>query len=106
VPVAVDPASGSANFRSYNIKIDKNKFTPDTVIVNQWDTVRINFTSVDRDYDVKQPDFGFAVAIPKGTSGVWESSASGGGTFKFYCVACGGPESGPAGYLIVKASGE
>lgn len=103
VPKTTAPANpgNTATFRSYDIKIEKDKYIPDTIIVNQRDTVHINFTAVDKDYDFTQTDYGFKSSLPKGQTKVVEFGASGQGKFIFYCSICGGPEKGPRGTLIV-----
>ena len=98
--VAAANASGSA-FRSFEIKVEGGHFTPDTVIVRQGDTVHIDVTGVDRAYDFTQPDYGFKTLLLKGQSKQIEFNASASGKFKFYCAACGGPDKGPVGYIII-----
>ncbi|MBI2888913.1 MAG: cupredoxin domain-containing protein [Candidatus Liptonbacteria bacterium] len=105
VPKTTAPANAAntATFRSYDIKVNGGKYIPDTIIVNQKDTVHINFTAVDRDYDFTQTDYGFKSPLPKGETKVVEFGASGQGDFTFYCSVCGGPEKGPQGHLVVTA---
>ncbi|MCR4328714.1 MAG: hypothetical protein NUV53_04365 [Patescibacteria group bacterium] len=91
----------SATFRRFSISVNGGKFIPDTVIVNQWDTIHLTFTAVDKDYDFTQADFGFKLPLPKGVTKDLEFGATGQGNFLFYCVSCGGPEIGPKGHLIV-----
>ncbi len=103
IPQTTAPANSanSATFRKYGVKLEGGKFAPDTIIVNQWDTVHIDLTAVDGDFDFTQADFGFKLALPKGVAKVLEFSATGQGNFLFYCTVCGGPEKGPQGHLIV-----
>ena len=91
----------NSSFRSFDIKADSNKFTPDTVIVRQGDTLNMNVTAVDKDYDIFQPDYGTKVRIPKGTAQKVQFQATDSGKFLFYCVSCGGPSKGPTGYIII-----
>ncbi len=103
IPSTTAPANSanSATFRKFGIKLQGGKFVPDTVIVNQWDTVHMDLTAVDGDFDFTQSDFGFKLPLPKGVAKVLEFSATGQGNFLFYCTVCGGPEKGPQGHLIV-----
>jgi len=103
VPTVVGPAgpATSASFRSFDVRAVGDAFVPDTINVYQRDTVRINMTAVDKDYDVTQPDYGFKVLVPKGATKPIEFGATASGKFTFFCAACGGPEKGPVGYLVV-----
>ncbi len=108
VPQVVSRGSSSddSSYRSFDIKIASGHFTPDTVIVNMWDTTNINITAVDANYGFTQPDYGIGgtVAkdlIKKGTTKKIQFNASASGKFMFYCASCGGPSKGPVGYLIV-----
>ena len=105
VPVtqgAGDPA-GNVSYRSFNITIQNGAYTPNTVIVNQNDTVNLNVTAVDAAYGFDQLDYGLHVAIPKGKTQLVQFQASAAGDFTFYCVSCGGPSKGPVGHIIVVA---
>lgn len=97
-----DPA-GDVAYRSFNISIQNNVYTPNTVIVNQGDTVNLKFTAVGAVYGFDQPDYGFNVAIQKGKTQIIQFQALNTGNFTFYCASCGGPSSGPVGHIIVVA---
>jgi len=103
VPKVTAPSnfSNSATYRAFDIVVKGGLFVPDTIIANQWDTVHINLTAMDRDYDFTQSDFGFKLPLPKGQVKALEFGVTGQGNFLFYCVSCGGPASGPRGHLIV-----
>ncbi|TSC82059.1 MAG: Uncharacterized protein G01um101420_589 [Parcubacteria group bacterium Gr01-1014_20] len=88
--------------RVFSITIEEDTFKPDTVIVNEFDRVKINLTSVDKDYDFTQPDSGRPMKILKGTTEFVEFQAQGGKKLTFYCTLCGGPEKGPIGNIIIK----
>lgn len=102
-PSVVTPASpGSpANFRHFNLRIEGNKFIPDTVIVNKGDVVDLAISAVDKNYDFNQPDFGLRKSIPKGQTGGLQFGAISAGKFTFFCSVCGGPDKGPVGYIII-----
>lgn len=101
-PETVIP-SGSASIRIFEIKAEGNKFTPDTLIVNNRDTVKIKLTAVDKAYDFTQPDYGLLNYLAKqGQTRTIEFGTSASGKFTFYCASCGGPDKGPVGYIIIK----
>lgn len=94
----VGPASPDKSItiqsRLYDISASTQGFSPDTLTVNEYDTVRINFTAVDGAYDFSIPYLGVGFApVPKGTTKLLVFTASGAGTFSFECGnAC--PASG------------
>jgi plastocyanin len=98
-----DPA-GNVSYRSFNIKIQNNAFSPSTVIVKQGDTVNLALTAVDANYAFTQPDYGFNAQIAKGQTKSAQFQASQSGDFIFYCGSCGGPSKGPVGHIIVTAN--
>lgn len=104
-PNLVTPASpgSSSNFRLFNLKIEGDKFTPDTIIVNKGDVVSLTITAVDKSYDFTQPDYGLKRLMTKGQTGVVEFGAGTAGKFTFFCSSCGGPDKGPVGYIIIVA---
>jgi heme/copper-type cytochrome/quinol oxidase subunit 2 len=99
---AGNPA-GTVSYRSFNITIQNGAYSPDTVIVNQDDTVNLELSAVDAAYGFDQPDYGFNSAIAKGTTKTIQFEALQSGNFIFYCASCGGPASGPVGHIIVVA---
>lgn len=103
VPTEVSAVRSGSNSskREFNIEISKGEFKPSEVIVKLKDTVTLNFTATDGDYDFTQPDFGFSVAVPKGTKKTLQMDATAAGQFLFYCKSCGGPDKGPKGHLVV-----
>lgn len=105
VPKIVAPGSegnADAAFRDFGVlKIEANRFDPDTVIVKKGDILRVNIQAVDKAYDFIQPDYGINLAIGKGETRLLEFWGGEEGRFTFYCGSCGGPEKGPVGYFIV-----
>jgi plastocyanin len=100
--VVTEAAPGvSAKFRSFDIKAENNKFNPSTVIVRLGDTVHINFTAQDKDYDITFPDYGMKQTAKKGETKILEFQAVIPGKFTFYCELCGGLNSSAKGYIIV-----
>lgn len=103
IPEVVRPAAPgvSSKYREFQVSIEGGKFVPDTVAVYANDIAHITFSAVDRTYDVVQPDYGFSLQIPKGTSKLLEGQFSKTGKYLFYCASCGGPDAGPVGYIVV-----
>lgn len=103
VPEVVISAAPQAEskFRSFKIRVEGDKFVPDTVAVNVGDTVHIDLTAVDKTYDFVQPDYGVSGALPAGATKVLEFQATTEGKYTLYCAGCGGPEEGPVGYIVV-----
>ncbi len=87
--------------RTFKINIDNNKFDPSTVIVYAGDIAHIEFTAVDKNYDIVQPDYGFRLDIAKGQTRLIEGQYNSTGKYIFYCESCGGLEGGVQGYVIV-----
>lgn len=90
----------SAQYRSFNLNVNGNSFTPDTVIVKLGDTIHLLITA-SGNYDFTQPDYGLKYPLPSGKTTVVEFQATATGKYKFYCSSCGGPGSGPVGYVVV-----
>ena len=102
-PEYVTPtAPGSElSFRSFDVRIEKGRFIPENVVIYSGDVARISFTAVDRAYDVTQPDTGYKIQVKKGETKEFEGKFPNPGKFTAYCDACGGPEAGFLGYIVV-----
>jgi heme/copper-type cytochrome/quinol oxidase subunit 2 len=94
----------SAQYRSFSISANNNTFSPNTVVAKIGDSVIINITAVDKNYDVVQPDLGLKQSITKGQTKLMAFSPMSTGKFMFYCSSCGGPSKGPIGYIIITAN--
>lgn len=103
VPEAVAAASvnGNNKYRIFSVAADKDAFSPDTIIVNVGDVVHINFTAVDKAYDLTIPDYGMKQTVNKGETKALEFQTVAAGKFMFYCDLCGGLNSEVKGYVIV-----
>lgn len=103
VPEVVVPAAPAspAKLRIFSLRVEKDKFIPDTVVVNVGDTVHLNITATDKDYDFFQPEKGFNGSLPKGETKVLEFQADTEGRYALYCARCGGPENGPVAQLVI-----
>ncbi|MFA4999198.1 MAG: cupredoxin domain-containing protein [Parcubacteria group bacterium] len=106
VPVSVTEAAKgvSAKLRTFNISAENGKFIRPTVIVDKNDTVHINFTAVDDDYDMTVPDYGLKQVVREGETKPLEFRAEKEGQYVYYCELCGGMNSEAKGYIIVKPS--
>jgi plastocyanin domain-containing protein len=85
----------------FSIAVQNGAFTPNTIVLNQGDTVRMLLTARDRDYDFVQPDTGLSSNLPKGVEKIVEFSGMTAGKYTFYCASCGGPDKGPLGHIVV-----
>lgn len=89
------------SFRKFEMEIRNNEFVPNTVIVREGDTVRIDLVAIDRNYDFYLPYYALRQRIDKQQKRGVEFQALESGTFAFFCERCGGPSTGPVGKLIV-----
>jgi len=89
--------------RIFNLEINEDKFSPDTIIVNDWDSVVINVKAIDKDYDFTQPNLSIKTNIPKGETAIIRNGfgQEGGVKLTFFCSLCGGPGKGPTGQIII-----
>lgn len=103
-PTDVQPAApiGDSKNRTFQLKMENDKFTPNTVIVKTGDNVNIWVTAVDKDYDFFLGDvYGLITPIIKGETKKMIFQAWQTGKFSFYCKTCGGLDSTAVGTLIV-----
>lgn len=104
VPTVVTPAAPGATqkYRSFNISANAGVYTPSSIIGNVDDTIHINFTAVDKDYDIVFPSYNMKQTAKKGETKVLQFQAVQEGSFTYYCQMCGG-ENGPTkGSIIIK----
>lgn len=103
VPKVVIPAAPgvTSNLRVFDIKGEKGKFVPSTVAAYAGDVVHVNFTAVDKAYDITFPDYGMKQTAAKGETKVLEFQAAATGKFAYYCDSCGGLNSSAVGYIII-----
>lgn len=100
--VVVAAAPGvTSSFRNFNISGEGGKFIPAKVIASLGDTIHINFTAVDRDYDIVFPSYNMRQTAKQGQTKTLEFQAISDGDFLYYCAACGGPDSAAVGHIIV-----
>lgn len=103
IPTAVIPSSpgASSQFRTFDIKAEGGKFVPNKIIVGLGDIVHINFTAVDKDYDIVFPSYNMKQTARSGQTKILEFSAMAEGNFSYYCELCGGPNSTAKGNIMV-----
>lgn len=103
VPTVVTPAAPGveAQFRSFDIKADGGVFTPSKIIARIGDTVHINFTAVDKAYDIVFPSYNMKQTAKQGQTKVLEFQAVSEGSFLYYCDSCGGATSTTKGSIII-----
>lgn len=100
-PASANPSLETKQ-RFFDLKATKDGFEPPSFTVNKGDTIQIDFTAVDADYDLDIPYLGvYFKVVKKGEGRRLPFSASTPGTFLFQCRDyC--PASGPIkGQLIV-----
>ncbi|MDA2936238.1 cupredoxin domain-containing protein [Patescibacteria group bacterium AH-259-L05] len=90
-----------ARFRRFFISIENDRYVPSEVIVNTGDTVHIDFTAVDKTYDITLPDYGMKQIVATGETKIFEFQAVNTGKFLYYCDLCGGVKGKVTGHIIV-----
>lgn len=105
LPLVVVPAApgSTSKFRNFEISAENDVFTPAKVIANVGDTVHIDFTAVDKAYDIAFPSYNMKTSAVAGQTRILEFKARKEGSFSYYCPSCGGPETGPMGQIIIVA---
>lgn len=103
LPTVVVPASSGSEskFRNFEIMADNNEFIPLRVIANVGDVININFTAVDKEYDIVFPSYNMMQKAQAGQTRMLQFQALQEGSFSYYCSLCGGPESGPRGNIVI-----
>ena len=100
-PVSVSAlGTVEADSRTFEMQLDKDRFQPDTVIINANDLAYVRIHAVDKAYTIVQPDYGISLTIPKGETKTFAGQFTSPGKYLLYCSSCGGPEQGPKGYLV------
>jgi plastocyanin len=108
VPKAVVDASADSEikFRSFDIRAEAGKFIPSKIIVNEGDVVHIDFTAIDKDYDIQFPSYGMKQIAKQGQTKILEFQAIPVGNYVYFCESCGGVDSGTKGNIIVLGESE
>jgi|TARA_B100002003_G_C14092751_1_gene525583 cytochrome c oxidase subunit 2 len=100
VEKVVAPAS---EVKEFSMTARQWEFDPNTIIVNQGDTVKLTITSADVTHGFNLPDFGIRERLDPGKTVEIEFVADKKGTFTFAChIPCGRGHGGMSGKLIVE----
>ena len=100
VTIAAAPGITS-QFRNFNIKAVGDKYEPSRIIGKVGDTIHVNFTAVDKDYDIVFPSYNMKQTAKKGETKVLEFQANQDGNFLYYCEVCGGVNGNVKGNIII-----
>ncbi len=105
VPKNVSPTAPNveSKFRSFDIVASEDIFKPSEIIVNEGDTVHVDFTAQDKEYDITFPSYGMKQTAKAGETKILEFQANQSGSFLYYCESCGGEESSATGNIVVVA---
>lgn len=91
-----------AGAKEFSITASQWKFEPNTINVNQGDTVKLQIRSIDVTHGFNLPAFGVNKQLDAGKTITVEFVADKKGTFTFSCsVFCGSGHSGMTGKLVV-----
>ena len=97
----LDGDESGPKIRRFTIKAENDNFTPKQIIVNENDVVDLSIEAVDKDYDLFLPNYNMRQSIALGKTKSLNFEANLVGRFKFFCPACGGPDKGPSGEIVV-----
>ncbi len=90
------------NIKEFNMTAKQWQFSPDTIEVNEGDTVILNIKSIDVTHGFALPNFGVDERLSPGNEVKIEFLANKEGTFYFACnVSCGVGHGGMNGKIIV-----
>lgn len=99
--VVASAPGAETDIRIFQVRIENDRFIPPQIIVNLNDIVRVEFTSVDKDYDVILNGYEMMVKPKQGETKALEFKAMLDGRFVYYCEACGGLNSLSRGEIII-----
>jgi cytochrome c oxidase subunit 2 len=95
--------SKAAEVKTFEVKAERYKFTPDRITVNEGDTVIIKAIAIDKNHGLGIKAFNIKETLPKGTWVTIEFSADKKGEFTIRCTKfCGWKHFWMKGKLIVK----
>ncbi|HII72094.1 TPA: cytochrome c oxidase subunit II [Candidatus Woesearchaeota archaeon] len=104
MPAPAAPASSvGGEVREFTMTAKQWEFQPDTVEVNQGDTVKLKITSSDVAHGIALPDFDVNENLEPGNEVIIEFVADKKGEFSFWCnIPCGSGHRDMRGTLIVR----
>lgn len=98
-----DQTPTSPETKEFNVIAKQWTFLPNTITVNEGDTVILNIESIDVSHGFALPTFGVSEFLSPGNTVKVEFIADKAGTFSFFCnVSCGVGHSGMRGTLVVQ----
>ena len=102
-PDVVKPASRTSpiSIRNFNVTVQNNAVSPDTIVLYLNDLLNLTFQSKDNTYSFVQPDYALRWEVSPTAPKSLQLQTDRPGKFTFYCPSCGGPAKGPVGYIIV-----
>jgi len=103
VETATGGTASSGTLRQFTMTASNWKFDPNTITVNEGDTVEITVTATDVSHGFRLAEFGIDEELSPGTPVVIRFVADKKGTFTFSCsVPCGSGHREMKGTLIVQ----
>lgn len=95
--------TNSGDIKEFSIIAKNWEFQPETITVNEGDTVRLSVESVDVTHGISIPEFGINENLEPGKTTTIEFIADKKGNFPFFCsVYCGSGHGNMRGSLIVE----
>lgn len=102
-PATTTQVTPTGEVKEFTMTAKQFEFVPNTITVNQGDTVKLTITSIDVTHGFNLPDFGINERLNPGKPVTVEFVADKKGTFTFACsVPCGSGHSGMSGRLVVE----
>ena len=96
-------SSDSSETKEFDIVARQWNFNPDTITVNEGDTVILNINSIDVNHGFAIKEFGVSESLNPGNTVRVEFIADRKGSFSFFCnVQCGSGHTRMRGTLIVE----
>ena len=100
---SIPPKGDSGQLKEIEVRAFKFGFSPDPIIVEKGDKVRLIVKSEDVEHGIAIPDFGINAEIEPGKTTIVEFTADKQGEFTIFCsVFCGSGHQAMKGSLIVK----
>lgn len=101
--VVADDGEVAAETKTFDVVASQFAFSPETITVNEGDTVVLNLTTSDVPHGFSLADFDVSATITPGKTKTVQFVADQTGSFNFTCsVVCGSGHSSMSGTLIVE----
>ncbi|GEM_PF-893041 len=103
IPASELESKKQPSIKTFDLIATQFEFSPNSLVVNEGDTVIVKMTSVDVAHGFGLADFGVNITVPAGETKTAQFVATKKGTFTFFCsVFCGVGHGGMTGKLIVQ----